>query len=124
MVLLGREVRDIFFSPTEARASGFLHFWLPKNPALTRRGFFVPNANGRPAGNGDFKGMKMSESTNPAYRPLVEACGEHGISRTVAFDLARKGLLDTFTIGKRRYVRLESLRTLPDRLAVASGGGR
>lgn len=54
---------------------------------------------------------------SPAYRPLVEACNDHGISRTVAFDLARKGLLDTFTIGKRRYVRLESLRTLPERIA-------
>lgn len=64
----------------------------------------------------------METSTTPAYRPLVEACGEHGISRTVAFDLARKGLLDTFTIGARRYVRLESLRTLPDRLAANDGG--
>jgi hypothetical protein len=61
-------------------------------------------------------------TSEPAYRPLVEACGEHGISRTVAFDLARKGLLDTFTIGARRYVRLESLRTLPERLAANDGG--
>lgn len=61
-------------------------------------------------------------TSEPTYRPLVEACGEHGISRTVAFDLARKGLLSTFTIGARRYVRLESLRTLPDRLAANDGG--
>lgn len=53
----------------------------------------------------------------PTYRPLVPACADHGISRSVAFELARKGLLDTFTIGARRYVRLESLRTLPERLA-------
>lgn len=58
----------------------------------------------------------------PTYAPLVPACGEYGISRTVAFDLARKGLLDTFTIGARRYVRLESLRTLPERLAANDGG--
>jgi len=64
----------------------------------------------------------MRTEATPAYRPLVEACGEHGISRTVAFDLARKGLLDTFSIGKRRYVRLESLRTLPERLAANDGG--
>lgn len=56
--------------------------------------------------------------TGPTYRPLVTACADHGISRAVAFELARKGLLDTFTIGTRRYVRLESLRTLPDRLAA------
>lgn len=58
----------------------------------------------------------------PAYRPLVEACGEHGISRTVAFELARTGQLQTFTIGTRRYVLLESLRTLPERLAANDGG--
>lgn len=64
------------------------------------------------------------ETATPAYRPLVEACEEHGISRTVAFELSRKGLLDTFTIGKRRYVRMDSLHTLPERLAAndAEGG--
>lgn len=59
----------------------------------------------------------MRTETTPTYRPLVTACAEYGISRTVAFELARKGLLRTFTIGARRYVYLESLRTLPDRLA-------
>jgi len=57
----------------------------------------------------------------PTYRPLVPACAAYGISRSVAFDLARKGLLDTFTIGTRRYVRLDSLRTLPERLAAQEG---
>lgn len=57
------------------------------------------------------------QSEAPTYRPLVPAAADHGISRSVAFELARKGLLETFTIGTRRYVRLESLRTLPDRLA-------
>lgn len=61
-------------------------------------------------------------SETPTYRPLVTACADHGISRTVAFDLARSGLLDTFTIGTRRYVRLDSLRTLPERLAANDGG--
>ena len=55
----------------------------------------------------------------PSFRPLVEACAEHGISRTVAFELARTGKLDTFTIGVRRYVYAESLRTLPERLAAS-----
>jgi len=57
-------------------------------------------------------------TTEPAYGPMVERCNEHGISRTVAFELARKKLIKTFTIGKRRYVYLDSLRTLPDRLAA------
>lgn len=60
----------------------------------------------------------MTTTASPAFRPLVEACIDHGISRTVAFELARKGLLKTFTIGTRRYVWLESLRTLPERLAA------
>lgn len=63
----------------------------------------------------------MTTKVEPAYRPLVEACDEHGISRTVAFDLAKKGLLDTFRLGTRRYVRLESLRTLPERLPAVGG---
>jgi len=61
----------------------------------------------------------MNTKVEPAYGPMVERCGEHGISRTVAFELARKGLLDTFRIGARRYVMLDSLRTLPDRLAAS-----
>ena len=56
--------------------------------------------------------------TSPSFAPLVEACREHGISRTVAFELAASGKLKTFQIGRRRYVDLESLRTLPERLAA------
>ena len=66
----------------------------------------------------------MRTNSTPTYGPLVPACADHGISRTVAFELARNGLLETFTIGARRYVRLESLRTLPDRLAASEGEGR
>jgi hypothetical protein len=63
----------------------------------------------------------MHLAQSPQYRPLVGACADHGISRTVAFDLVRKGLLETFSIGTRRYVWLESLRTLPERLAANDG---
>ena len=59
----------------------------------------------------------MQQET-PTYKPLVTACAEHGISRSVAFELARNGLLHTFNIGQRRYVYLDSLRTLPERLAA------
>lgn len=58
------------------------------------------------------------ENAKPTFRPLVEACAACGISRTVAFSLAKAGALETFTIGTRRYVYLESLRTLPERLAA------
>jgi hypothetical protein len=56
----------------------------------------------------------------PTYRPFIEACREHGISRTVAYELANDGLLDTFKLGAKRYVMLESLRTLPERLREAA----
>lgn len=58
------------------------------------------------------------EPDRRAFAPLVETCRDHGISRTVAFELAANGTLQTFTIGRRRYVKLESLRTLPERLAA------
>lgn len=51
-----------------------------------------------------------------AFAPFVEECAEHGISRTAAYRLADKGLIETFTLGRRRYVVLESLRSLPDRM--------
>lgn len=63
----------------------------------------------------------MDVKQPPTFRPLVEACQEHGISRTVAFELARRGILDTFSIGARRYVRMDSLNSLPDRLANSPG---
>lgn len=53
------------------------------------------------------------------FRALVTACAERDISRTVAFELARKGLIENFLIGKRRYCYVDSLDTLPARLAAA-----
>lgn len=67
---------------------------------------------------GAHKERTMQPEAIPTYRPLVTACAEHGISRSVAFELARIGKLETFTIGTRRYVYLDSLRTLPERLAA------
>jgi hypothetical protein len=59
-----------------------------------------------------------AELDRRAFAPLVETCRDYGISRTVAFELAANGMLETFTIGRRRYVKLESLRTLPERVAA------
>lgn len=53
----------------------------------------------------------------PYFAPLVTACAAHGISRSVSFELARKGVLETFLLNSRRYVLLSSLRSLPERLA-------
>jgi hypothetical protein len=47
---------------------------------------------------------------------LVPECKKRGIGRTTAFELAAKGILETFTIGTGRYVYMDSLRTLPERL--------
>lgn len=56
----------------------------------------------------------------PSFGPLVEVCNTFGISRTVAFELAADGLLDTFKLNSRRYVYIESVRTLPQR--ISDGG--
>ena len=56
------------------------------------------------------------------FGPLVECCAAYGISRTISFELARKGLLETFSIGTRRYVLLDSLWTLPEKMRTLQGG--
>lgn len=65
----------------------------------------------------------MSTNSNAAeapvpygFGPLVTECARRGIGRTVAFELARRGLIDTFVIGKKRMVKIASLESLPDRL--------
>ena len=49
------------------------------------------------------------------FAGMVEACAVRNISRSVAFELARQGLIETFAIGRRRYVFLDSLDTLGQR---------
>lgn len=56
------------------------------------------------------------------YAPLVSTCRAFGFGKTRAYELAREGSLRTCRIGGRRMVYLDSLRSLPERLA-ASGGG-
>lgn len=62
-----------------------------------------------------------SPEVTPSYAPLVAACAQHGIGRTVAFELVRRGLIETFPIGRKRFVILESLRSLPERLKAEGG---
>lgn len=62
----------------------------------------------------------MATRAEPAFGPLVEECEKHGVSRSVAYELVANGQLETFKIGTRRYVVLESLRTLPQRMGLTS----
>lgn len=60
-----------------------------------------------------------TDRTDPrTFGPLVAECKARGIGRSVAFELAKNGLIDTFHIGRRRFVRLDSLDSLPDRLGT------
>ena len=60
-----------------------------------------------------------STSTNLGpFGPLVAECLRRGIGRTTAFKLAKEGLIETFCIGRRRYVLIWSLDSLPNRLGA------
>lgn len=67
--------------------------------------------------------MKYEKSTQATYGygALVDECARRGIGRTTAFELASKGLLDTFQIGRKRMVYIASLESLPTRLIEAQG---
>lgn len=53
------------------------------------------------------------------FRPFIPECTKRGIGKTKAYELAKDGLLETFLIGTKRFVYLDSLGTLPDRLVLA-----
>lgn len=57
----------------------------------------------------------------PTFGKLVPTCRAYGIGRTKAFELAAAGTLDTFTLGRTRFVLVKSLKSLPERLAAAGG---
>lgn len=57
---------------------------------------------------------------NATFGPFVSRCRDHGIKRTTAYKLLDEGLLDTFVIGRRRYVFNDSLRDLPMKILAAS----
>lgn len=60
--------------------------------------------------------LRPDTAVVPSYALLVAACAAHGIGRTKAFELASRGQLETFKIGSRTFVMLDSLASLPDRL--------
>jgi hypothetical protein len=60
--------------------------------------------------------MNHDARCTPAYAEMVPECERWDICRTKAFEYARRGLIDTFTMGRKRYVYIASLAALPDRL--------
>lgn len=60
-----------------------------------------------------------TSSEHRDYRPFIPECTKRGIGKTKAYELADAGLLETFLIGTKRYIYLDSIGTLPERLAKA-----
>lgn len=60
-----------------------------------------------------------SKTEQRDFRPFIPECTKRGIGKTKAYELANAGLLDVFKIGTRTFVYLDSLLTLPHRLAMA-----
>lgn len=59
----------------------------------------------------------MDESKNPArpYGRMVPECRKRGIGRSKAYELESSDMIETFSIGRGKYVYLDSLDTLPQR---------
>ena len=57
------------------------------------------------------------------FWPLVPACASQGIGKTRAYQLASSGAIETVLIGCRRYVLVDSLLSLPRRLAAQAEAG-
>jgi len=66
--------------------------------------------------------MSNETESQPTFAPLVDTCKAHGISRTTAWKLCNEGLIEHFNIGSRKYVVLDSLKTLPQRLLERANG--
>lgn len=57
------------------------------------------------------------------FRPFIPECTKRGIGKTKAYELADAGILETVKIGSKRFVYLDSLLTLPQRLAERAKAG-
>jgi len=58
----------------------------------------------------------MALAFEPTYGLLTDICSAFGIARTQAFAYVRKGQLDTFMMNGRRYVYVDSVKSLPERV--------
>lgn len=57
----------------------------------------------------------QSAGTGRPYGRMVPECRKRGIGRSKAYELEATGLIDTFSIGRGKYVYLDSLDSLPER---------
>lgn len=57
------------------------------------------------------------------FGPFIPECAKRGIGKTKAYELDAAGLLETFTIGSKRYIYLDSLHSLPSRLTESQKAG-
>lgn len=57
------------------------------------------------------------------FGPFIPECVKRGIGKTRAYELADAGDLETFLIGSKRYVYIDSLLTLPQRMAQRQQAG-
>lgn len=73
-----------------------------------------------PAAHSGHTVQSMDTYGHRDFRPFIPECAKVGIGRSKAYELAKAGLLETVSIGTRRFVYLDSLYTLPARLAAAS----
>ncbi len=64
---------------------------------------------------------KVSEVQRPSWGPLVKVCALYGIGRTRAFELARAEVLETFVLGRRRFVYVSSVERLPHTYVKTTG---
>jgi len=58
----------------------------------------------------------MITSEQREFRPFIPECRKRGIQKTKAYELANAGLLEVFNIGTRKFIFLDSLLSLPQRL--------
>lgn len=64
---------------------------------------------------------EVSEVQRPSWGPLVKVCALYGIGRTRAFELARAEVLETFLLGRRRFVYVASVERLPQTFLNLTG---
>jgi hypothetical protein len=58
-------------------------------------------------------------ATGRAFARFIPVMREHGFGRSKAYELANDGLIETFKIGKAKFVYIDSVRSLPQRIAAA-----
>lgn len=61
-----------------------------------------------------------STNEHREFRPFIPECEKRGIRKTKAYELANAGLLEVFSIGTRRFIYVDSLLSLPQRLKEAA----